>query len=174
MNTTIRLQSVKFTEARTYFIAVLFIVGNIVLPQLCHLLPQGGLRWLPIYFFTLVGAYRYGWRVGVLTALASPLLNSLLFGMPALQAVPGIMLKSVVLAVAAAFAAHKVRKVSMLALACAVIACQSVGIVGEWLMGYSWHDALQDVRIGLPGIMMQVVGGWLVLRCSGLFLRFDE
>ena len=37
--------------------AALFIVGNIVFPQLCHaLMPKGGLIFLPIYFFTLFGA----------------------------------------------------------------------------------------------------------------------
>ena len=55
--------------------------GNIVLPQLCHLVPQG-LILLPIYFFTLIGAYKYGWQVGLLTAVLSPLANHLLFGMP--------------------------------------------------------------------------------------------
>ena len=79
-------QSVKFytfnySELRTYVFAMLFVVGNIVLPQLCHLIPQGGLTWLPIYFFTLVAAYKYGWKVGLLTAIASPIINNLLFAM---------------------------------------------------------------------------------------------
>ena len=62
---------------RTYLFAFLFIAGNIVLPQLCHMIPQGGLILLPIYFFTLVAAYKFGLRVGLLTALLSPLVNSL-------------------------------------------------------------------------------------------------
>ena len=87
-----------FDEAKTYWMAGLFILGNIVLPQLCHLVPQGGLRWLPIYFFTLIGACKYGWRVGLLTAVVSPLLNTVLFGMPAVAGLPAILLdrKSVV------------------------------------------------------------------------------
>lgn len=66
METTVRLYAPDYTEKRTYWLAVLFAVGNIVLPQLFHLVPQGGVTWLPIYFFTLVGAYKYGWRVGLL------------------------------------------------------------------------------------------------------------
>ena len=50
-------------------VAMLFILGNMVLPQLCHLIPQGGITWLPIYFFTLIGAYKYGWKVGLLTGV---------------------------------------------------------------------------------------------------------
>ena len=63
-------------------------LGNISLPQIFHLIPQGGIIWLPIYFFTLVGAYKYGWKVGLLTAVLSPTVNSLLFGMPMLASLP--------------------------------------------------------------------------------------
>ena len=101
MATTLRLYSFNYTEARTYLAAALFVAGNIVLPQIFHLVPNGGMTWLPIYFFTLVGAYKYGWKVGLLTAVLSPVVNSLLFGMPAPAVVPAIMLKSSLLAIAA-------------------------------------------------------------------------
>ena len=96
--TAVKLYSTGYREAKTYLAAALFVAGNIVLPQICHLVPQGGLRWLPIYFFTLVGAYKYGWRVGLLTAVLSPAVNSALFGMPAAAMLPVILLKSVLLA----------------------------------------------------------------------------
>ncbi len=80
MRTTIvKLYSLEYNQLRTYWAVTLFVAGNMILPQLCHLVPQGGIRWLPIYFFTLVGAYKYGWKVGLLTALVSPLVNSALF-----------------------------------------------------------------------------------------------
>ncbi len=99
--TAVKLYSLDYRDAKTYLAAALFVAGNILLPQICHSVPQGGLRWLPIYFFTLVGAYKYGWRVGLLTAVLSPLVNSALFGMPAAAALPAILLKSVLLAAAA-------------------------------------------------------------------------
>ena len=80
--TTVKLHSLGYDQTKTYRIAALFVAGNVLLPQLCHLVPQGGVRWLPIYFFTLIAAYKYGWRAGMLTAVASPLINSALFGMP--------------------------------------------------------------------------------------------
>ena len=52
--TAVKLYSTGYREAKTYLAAALFVAGNIVLPQICHLVPQGGLRWLPIYFFTPV------------------------------------------------------------------------------------------------------------------------
>lgn len=51
---TLTLTTLRFKETETYLMAALFIAGNIVLPQLFHLIPQGGIIWLPIYFFTLI------------------------------------------------------------------------------------------------------------------------
>ena len=98
---TTRLYSLPFSNVRTYLFALLFVAGNIALPQLCHLIPSGGPAFLPIYFFTLIAAYKYGLRVGLLTALLSPAANHLLFGMPALAVLPAILVKSGLLAAAA-------------------------------------------------------------------------
>lgn len=162
--TTVKLYAWDYTQAKTYLAATLFLAGNILLPQLCHLLPQGGLRWLPIYFFTLVGAYKYGWKVGLVTALASPLANATLFGMPAVAVLPAILLKSVLLAMTAGMAATWFRKVSLKVLTAVVLTYQVVGTLGEWLMAGDFFVALQDFRIGLPGMLMQVFGGWLFIH----------
>ena len=127
-------------------------------------MPGGGLIWLPIYFFTLVAAYKYGLAVGLLTAVASPLVNSLLFGMPAVAVLPVILIKSVLLAVAAAYAAKKAGKISLVAIIAAVAAYQAAGSLAEWAITGSLTAALQDLRIGLPGILFQIVGGYAVLR----------
>lgn len=156
--------NLTFQVKRTYLLALVFIAGNIVLPQLCHLVPQGGLRWLPIYFFTLIGAYGYGWRVGLLTAIASPLVNNMLFGMPPMPMLPVILVKSTLLAMAAALVARRLCAVSLAGVLIAVCAYQLLGAMAEWAMTSSLTAALQDVTLGLPGIMLQVIGGYLVLR----------
>lgn len=164
MQTTVKLYAFGYRELRTYLAAALFVVGNIVLPQLAHLIPQGGVTWLPIYFFTLIGAYKYGWRVGLLTAAASPLLNSWLFGMPAPQVLPAILMKSVVLAVAAGFAARRFRTVTLPLMLAVVLTYQVVGTFGEWALTDSFYAAAQDFRVGLPGMALQVVGGYWFIR----------
>lgn len=159
-----KLYSLPYREAKTYWVASLFVAGNVVLPQLCHLIPQGGVMWLPIYFFTLIGAYKYGWRVGVLTAVLSPLVNSALFGMPAVAVLPAILLKSCVLALVAGFVAAKFRRASLLLLAAVVLAYQIIGGLGEWAMTGSWQVAMQDFRIGVPGMLVQIFGGYLFIN----------
>ncbi|MBQ2002111.1 MAG: ECF transporter S component [Bacteroidaceae bacterium] len=164
MDRTVKLYSLQYSDIKTYLMALIFIAGNIILPQLCHLVPQGGITWLPIYFFTLIGAYKYGWKVGLLTAVLSPLANSAFFAMPAPAVLPAILLKSVSLALAAAFIAHKTQKLSILCMLAAVLAYQLFGTLGEWAMTGSLSAALQDFRLGIPGMLMQIFGGHLLLR----------
>lgn len=163
-NATVRLYSLGWREMRTYMFALLFIVGNIALPQLCHLFPQGGLILLPIYFFTLIAAYKFGFRVGLLTAILSPLINSALFGMPPASALPIIMIKGVLLAAAAAWMANKSKGASLLALIGVVLGYQLVGGLIEWAMTGEIAKALQDWKLGWPGMLLQAVGGWLVIN----------
>ena len=156
---TVKLYSLDYSNARTYLMAALFIAGNMALPQLFHLIPQGGITWLPIYFFTLIGAYKFGWKVGLLTAILSPIINSLLFGMPLPAVLPAILLKSVLLAAAAGWAAHRFNRISLPILL-------ALPILGEWAMVGSFFQAVQDFRIGLPGMAMQVVGGYALIKYS--------
>lgn len=93
MQTTINLYSLSFKDRNAFIAASIFIIGNIVLPQIFHFFPNGGIAWLPMYFFTLVGAYKYGWKVGLMTALLSPTINFVLFGMPTAQMLPIITIK---------------------------------------------------------------------------------
>lgn len=152
---SVTLYSTGYRETHTYLAAALFAAGNIVLPQLCHLVQLGGPTMLPIYFFTLVGAYKYGWRTGLLTALASPLVNAALFGMPAVTALP---------AGAAGYAARRFNRVSVALLAAVVLFYQIVGSAGEWALTGSFTAAVQDFRIGIPGMLLQVFGGYLFIK----------
>lgn len=162
--TTVKLHAPGFGSASAYLATASFVLGNIVLPQLFHLLPQGGTTWLPIYFFTLVGAYKFGWKVGLLTAILSPLANSWLFGMPAPAALPAILTKSALLAACAGYAAHRFQTVSLRILAGVVLSYQLVGSLAEWLYTGSLQAAMQDFRIGVPGMLLQVFGGLLFIK----------
>lgn len=159
----IQKEQYSFKELRTYLAAGIFIIGNIVLPQLCHMIPNGGLIFLPIYFFTLIGAFKYGWKVGLLTAILSPLVNCLLFGMPPVASLPAILVKSVSLAIAAGIIGRKM-KFSILSVALAVLCYQLVGMTFEFLSDFNLLHALQDVRIGWPGILIQIFGGYFLLK----------
>ena len=162
--TSIKLYALNFTQAKTYFAAALFILGNIALPQLCHLVPQGGMILLPIYFFTLIGAYKYGWKVGLLTAVLSPIINHLLFGMPAAAMLAPILVKSTILAVTAGYVAQNFQKTTITLLALVVLAYQIAGGMFEWAWTGSLVAALQDFRLGLAGMALQIFGGYAFIK----------
>lgn len=166
MKTTLAFQprNLAFTALETWLLAGAFVAGNLLLPQLCHLIPNGGPLFLPIYFFTLVAAYKFGLKAGLLTALFSPVLNSLLFGMPVVAMLPIILVKSTLLAIAASRIATRSRQVSILLLALVVLSYQLVGGLVEWGLTGSLTAALQDFRLGFPGMLLQVFGGWLLLK----------
>ena len=164
MENTVKLYSLSLREAKTYLFATLFIAGNIILPQVAHLVPGGGVVWLPIYFFTLIAAYKFGLRVGLLTAVLSPLVNSALFGMPVVAMLPAILVKSTLLAVAASYFAHKAGKISLLAILAAIASYQIIGSAIEWAMVGNFAVAVQDFRIGVPGMLVQLFGGYFVLK----------
>lgn len=169
MNTNITtapvaLYQLGYDRLRAWLLAALFIIGNIALPQLCHTVPQGGLILLPIYFFTLVGAYKYGFTVGLITAICSPIVNNLLFGMPPTPMLGIILVKSTILALSAAWIAKRTGKLSILNIALAVVCYQFLGTIAEWIITGSLTTALQDIRIGYPGIILQIIGGYLVIR----------
>lgn len=161
---TFQPRNLAFKAMETWLLAAAFVLGNLALPQLCHLLPNGGMMFLPIYFFTLIAAYKYGIRTGLLTAVLSPVLNSLLFGMPVVAMLPIILIKSSLLAIAAALVASRSRKVALWLLALVVLSYQLVGGLAEWGLTGSLTAALQDFRLGSPGMLLQVFGGWLILR----------
>ena len=162
-NTAVSVSRYGFTSLRTYVAAAIFIVGNIVVPQLCHLIPNGGLIFLPIYFFTLIASFKCGWKVGLLTAILSPVVNCVLFGMPPVASLPAILVKSLALVLAVALVSRRMG-FSLLSVAIAVLAYQLVGMTVEYLMDFNFMHAIQDVRLGWPGILIQILGGWAILK----------
>lgn len=165
MNNTAVLSNTEFTfrSYRTYLAALAFVAGNIVVPQLCHLIPRGGLIFLPIYFFTLVASFRCGWKAGLLTALLSPLVNCAFFGMPPAASLPAILIKSVSLVFMAELLTRKMG-FSLLSVALAVVGYQLIGTIFEFFLDMNLVHALQDVRIGWPGMLIQVLLGYLVVK----------
>lgn len=153
----------QWTETRTWLFIILFAGGNLLLPQLCHFIPSGGRIFLPIYFFTLIAAYKFGPRVGLATAVLSPVLNAALFGMPPLAVLPIILIKSTLLAVMASYVASG-RKLSLLHVLAVVLGYQLAGSAIEWMLDGSFAAATGDFTTGIPGMLIQVFGGWALLK----------
>jgi len=156
--------NLSVADVKTYLFSTFFVIGNLVLPQVCHFIPDGGKIFLPIYFFTLIAAYKFGWKVGLLTAIFSPVANYLFFGMPMLALLPVILIKSSLLAIIAAWIAKKSRSISLLLIAMTILSYQVLGSLAEWAITTDLSAAMQDFRLGIPGMLLQWIAGWGILR----------
>ena len=164
MEASARLYTFTYAETKTYLWAAVFVACNLVLPQVFHLIPQGGIIFAPLSLVILAGAYKFGWRVGLIAALASPLVNHLLTGMPAWDVQPVMTLKLTVLALVAGFTAQHFRDVTLPLLAGVVLASMLIGGLGELVLTGGIEATVQDVTIGWPGMLLQVIGAYLVCK----------
>ncbi len=164
MEASARLYTLNYNEVKTYMWAAIFVACNLVLPQVFHLIPQGGIIFAPLSLVILAGAYKFGRRVGLMAALASPLLNHLLTGMPAWNVLPVMAFKLAVLALIAGFTAQHFRKVTLPLLIGVVLITELAGGLGELALTGGTEATIQDFIIGWPGLLLQVIGAYLVCK----------
>ena len=164
MESSAKLYVFNYSEAKTYLWATVFVACNLVLPQLFHLIPQGGFIFAPLSLVILAGSYKLGWRVGLLAAVVSPLLNHVLTGMPGWGVLSVMMLKLVLLALIAGFTAQHFKKVTLPLIVAVVMAAELLGGLGELALTGGIATTLQDFTLGWPGLLLQVVGTYLICK----------
>ena len=164
METSARLYSFNYNELRTYLWSMVFVACNILLPQVFHLVPQGGIVFAPLSFVILAGSYKLGWKTGLLAAVASPMVNHLLTGMPAWDVLPLMTLKLVALALLAGLAAQHFKRASLPLLAGVVLFAELLRALAALLLTGGIASTVQDFSIGYPGLLLQVAGTWLVCK----------
>jgi hypothetical protein len=164
MEANVRLYALNYDEAKTYLWATVFVACNLVLPQVFHLIPQGGVIFSPLSLVILVGAYKFGWKTGLLAALASPLVNHAITGMPAWEVMPVMTLKLAVLAMVAGLAAQRFKTVNLPLLIGVILVSKAIGCLGEFILTGGIAATIADFTIGWPGLLLQVFGAWLILK----------
>jgi hypothetical protein len=129
-----------------------------------HLIPQGGIIFSPLSLVILAGAYKFGWKTGLLAALLSPTVNHLLTGMPAWSILPVMTMKLAVLALVAGLVAQRFKTVNLPLLIGVVLVCKAIEAVGELALTGGIAATIADFTIGWPGLLLQVFGAWLILK----------
>jgi uncharacterized membrane protein len=158
-----RPEEIQLKKIQLYMFVIIFSAGNILFPYICHTIPNGGKILLPLFFFTLISSYKFGIKAGLLTALVSPLLNNLLFGNPPSAMLFDIISKSILLVVIASYISKKTKKISLLLLSLVVLAYQFAGGLGQWLITGSFQNSYASIIIGIPGMVLQVIFGFVIL-----------
>lgn len=164
---TFTYQELYFVDYKTYLFSVLFISGNVILPYIFHQLHLAGQVFLPIYFFVLIASYKFGWRVGLMTAIFSPLVSFGLSAMPIAALLPFVIIKGSLLAIVTGWLVKKSQKLSLGNIILAVAGYQLFGVLIIYAFTHNIHLSLLDLKIGFPGLLLQIVGGYFILLALG-------
>ncbi len=156
--------TLAFNETRTYLWSAVFILCNLVLPQLCHLIPQGGVMLAPLSLVIMVGAYKFGWKPALIAAALSPLVNHYATGMPAWGILQVMTVKLIILALVAGLAAQYYRKATLPILVGVVLTAELLGGLGELALTGGIAATIADFAIGWPGLILQVAGTYLLVK----------
>ena len=91
----------KYTDVRIYIFAVAFVLLDVAVPWVFHQFHLAGPTYLPMHIFVFVAALLFGWRLGLLVGLITPLASYAVSGMPLLPVLPQIMIELSVYGLAA-------------------------------------------------------------------------
>jgi thiamine transporter ThiT len=149
-----------------YLAIATMVLGNLLLPMALHRIPDAGRIFLPILFFTLIAGWRFGAKAGLLTGVLSPLVNHFLTGMPPAPVLQALMLQSALLGVLAAGIASRSRKVTLPILALVVLLHQALILIPQLLQA-GLRPAFATFELRLPGILLQILGGFALLWFMG-------
>jgi hypothetical protein len=156
-------------EARLYIATAAMVAGNLLLPFALHQIPDAGRMFLPIFFFTLVAGWSFGAQAAVLTAVLSPLANHFITGMPPTPMLQEIILQSALLGALAALAAGRFKKPTLAVLTLVVLANQAL-VLFPTMLHAGWQPCLAALKFRLPGLLLQILGGFSVLWLMGRYL----
>lgn len=162
-------ESLGLREVRLYLVTAAMVLGNVALPFAFHQIPNGGRMFLPIFFFTLIAGWRFGLTAGLFTALLSPLANHFLTGMPGTPMLTTLILQSALLGLLAAVAAGRGRRTTLTLLALVVVIHQAL-ILFPVLLVSGWQACMTSLQVRVPGLLLQIVGGFLVLHLLARYL----
>jgi len=147
-----------------YLWTTLFVAGNVLFPQLCHLVPDGGKALLPIMLFTLIAAVRFGIYAGLLTAVLSPLASFLIFGTPEGVLLAAVLTKSLVIALVFGLWKFSGRTFNYGSMLLMIIGIQLFCFVIEGALMFNFATAWSDLLLSWPGVLLQLLGGMLAVK----------
>ena len=150
-------------EVRLYLATGAMVVGNVALPALVHGMPNGGRMLLPIFFFTLIAGWRFGIVAALLTAVLSPLANHALTGMPPTPMLTGIICQSAALGLLAWVVASRSTRTTLPLVALVVVLHQLL-LALPALSHSGVAGTLGAIQMRIPGLLLQILGGFAVLR----------
>lgn len=155
----------KTNSVREMVLAGLFIAIGVVLPAMFHFVGLGS-TFLPMHIPVLIAAFILGFPYAVAVGMITPLLSSLITGMPPIFPVmPYMVFELGAYAAVVSFLSRKMKLNIYVSLLGSMIAGRLVAGVAVWVLvmffGAKFASPLifiiSAVTTGLPGIIIQLV-----------------
>lgn len=161
----------SFTNYKLYLLTGFFVASNILLPLAFHVFGLGPRIFLPIYFFTLIAGLKFGWRAGLITGLLSPIINYYLTGMPLISMLPLVAFKGSILGLIGGILASRRKNMHLSDVLLVIFAYQLFGIIFGYFITKNTNIIFDDVLTGYPGLLLQLFGGYAILK---IFERYER
>lgn len=157
MNSYSQSISRSFSLPSTYLIAIAFVIISVVVPQVMHQFSMAGTVFLPLLFFAFFATVRYGAAVGLLTAIASPVVSKLLTGMPPGDIIYVVLAQGVAISLIAGYFAEKSKSIRLYQIALVIVAYQLIGCTLDALLISDLSGALFGLKKTIPGMLIQLL-----------------
>lgn len=146
-------------------ISAMSIALGLVIPRVLHTIPNAGTLFLPMHFPVLLGAFFLEPAYALIIGLATPVLSSLITGMPpAFPVLPFMMAELSVYALTASILFRKLKVDKTISLVAAMIFGRAAAALAVWVLviGFgaklpsAWKFFLATFTGSLPGIAIQL------------------
>jgi len=154
-------ETLTFRDMRFYLFLTLFVTLSVAVPWFCHMIhPLAGPMLLPLFFFVLLAGDLFGWRMGLLVGMATPLVSFLISGMPSSVMMPRILAEATLMGVTVGWISERMPSWRHSAVPVAILAGHlGAAIVVSLMAGAFVHGFTALWRaacVGWPGLIMQV------------------
>ncbi len=173
----------KVTDIRSYALIAVFVLLNVVTPWAFHQFHLAGATYLPMHVFVLIAGLAFGWQVGLIVGLLTPLASYAVSGMPVLRILPQLVVELSAYGLLAGVLREKFSLRVIWSLLGALIGGRLtllLAVLVIYLVSGQTYSPLgletnpffsvwSAIKQGWPGILMQLVLIPVILRVWGEF-----
>jgi hypothetical protein len=87
------IPTLKTSNIGLVLFSAVFIAADVLLPWAAHQFGIAGQVFLPMHFLVLVSALLFGWRMGLVVGLFTPIMSYLFSGMPLFSILPLVIIE---------------------------------------------------------------------------------
>jgi hypothetical protein len=152
-------QTLKLTKTKEAVFATVFTALAVYAPILIHYFAgvDGGRTFLPMPFFVLLAGLIFGWRVGLATAVMSPIVSYLISGMPIANILPFVTVQLAAFGIASGFLREKFN-VFVSVLGSIISGWLAIGIALFFFSSMSTVGYVSSgIRSGAIGLILQLL-----------------